>query len=187
MPLTPIDAYLSKLPEPQRSTLNELTARLRKLLPHAEECISYGMPAFKSAGIVIGGFASFKNHCSYFPHSGSVIPVLKDRLKAYDAIDGTLRFAIDKPLPLSILRLLTKERLKQESDKVTKAGNVHSFYENGVLRFSGKQKAGEMHGPWKFFRKDGTLMRSGSFKQGKQTGTWVTWGRHGERLKETQF
>jgi uncharacterized protein YdhG (YjbR/CyaY superfamily) len=187
MSSTPIDAYLAKLPEPQQSTLRELRVRLRKLLPLAEECISYNMPAFRSGGIVIAGFAGFKNHCSYFPHSGSVVPALGSRLKAFDADDGTVRFPTTKPLPLAILRLLVKERLKQESEKVTRNGKAHSFYENGVLRFSGQYKAGKMHGAWKFFRKDGSLMRSGPFKLGEQSGTWITWGRAGERVKETKF
>lgn len=187
MPRTPIDDYLAKIPEPQRSTLTELRARLRKILPHAEECISYSMPAIRTDGTVVAGFASFKKHCSYFPHSGSVLPALADKLKDHDADDGTLRFPVDKVLPLALLRLLVKERLKQESERIGPSGQVRDFYDNGVLRFSGKRKAEKMHGAWKFYRKDGSLMRSGSFKDGEQVGTWVTWGRDGKVLKETTF
>jgi uncharacterized protein YdhG (YjbR/CyaY superfamily) len=44
------------------------------IVPNAEQCISYGMPAFKVRGKTIAGFAAFKNDLSYLPHSGSVIP-----------------------------------------------------------------------------------------------------------------
>jgi hypothetical protein len=44
------------------------------IVPEAEQRISYGMPAFKLRGKTIAGFAAFKNHLSYLPHSGSVIP-----------------------------------------------------------------------------------------------------------------
>jgi uncharacterized protein YdhG (YjbR/CyaY superfamily) len=123
---SPIDAYLTELPEPQRSTLTEVRTRLRELLPHAEECISYGMPAFRTDGRVVAGFAGFKRHCSYFPHSGSVLAALGDALHGYDAHGGTLRFAVDQPLPVSVLRLLVHERLKQESDAVAGSGALRS-------------------------------------------------------------
>jgi antitoxin component YwqK of YwqJK toxin-antitoxin module len=64
---------------------------------------------------------------------------------------------------------------------------VDPFYDNGKPRFTGKYKAGQMHGPWKFFRKDGSLMRSGEFKSGVQTGIWRTYDRNGFLVKETDL
>ena len=68
-------------------------------MPEAEECISYGAPAFKVEGKAVAGFAAYKNHLSYLPHSSSVLAILGDDIAAYDASKGALRFAIDKPLP----------------------------------------------------------------------------------------
>jgi len=45
-----IDGYLAGLDEPQRSTLEGLRASIMELVPGAEQCISYGMPAFKVQG-----------------------------------------------------------------------------------------------------------------------------------------
>ncbi len=56
-----IDAYLAALEEPKQSTLRELRRTILGVIPDAEQCISYGMPAFRLRGKVIAGFAAFKN------------------------------------------------------------------------------------------------------------------------------
>jgi uncharacterized protein YdhG (YjbR/CyaY superfamily) len=73
-----IDAYLADLDEPQRTTLQELRKDILEIVPNAQECISYGMPAFRVEGKVVAGFAAFKNHLSYLPHSGSVLLALAE-------------------------------------------------------------------------------------------------------------
>jgi hypothetical protein len=42
-----IDAYLAGLEEPKRSTLADLRQTLVRIMPEAEQGISYGMPAFR--------------------------------------------------------------------------------------------------------------------------------------------
>ena len=79
----PVQAYLEKTPEPQRRTLAALRTALRRLLPHAEEGMAYGMPCLKVDGKGVAGFAAFKAHCTYFPMSGSVVGTLKKELAAY--------------------------------------------------------------------------------------------------------
>jgi uncharacterized protein YdhG (YjbR/CyaY superfamily) len=54
-----------------------------KIVPDAEECISYAIPAFKLRGKTIAGFAAFKNYLSYLPHSGSVIPEMAKETEGY--------------------------------------------------------------------------------------------------------
>ena len=69
-----IDQYLDALEEPKRTTLARLRQTILNIVPEAEQGISYGVPAFKVRGKTIAGFAAFKNHLSYLPHSGSVFP-----------------------------------------------------------------------------------------------------------------
>jgi uncharacterized protein YdhG (YjbR/CyaY superfamily) len=108
-----VDEYLAAAPEPQRSTLTRLRSDLRALLPEAIETISYGMPAFKQGGKAIAGYAYFKAHCSYFPHSGTVLPAIGDDLAGYEWTKGTLKFPVDQPLPVTLLRSLVETRLNQ--------------------------------------------------------------------------
>jgi uncharacterized protein YdhG (YjbR/CyaY superfamily) len=108
-----IDAYLAEQGEPKRSTLQRLREHILAELPAAEECISYATPAFKIEGKVVAGFAAFKNHLSYLPHSGSVLTALESDLAGYDHTKGALHFPIDETLPLPLLRKLIATRLAQ--------------------------------------------------------------------------
>jgi uncharacterized protein YdhG (YjbR/CyaY superfamily) len=108
-----IDAYLAALEEPQRSTLQALRRAIVEIVPDAEQCISYGMPAFRIRGKVIAGFAAFKNHLSYLPHSGSVLPELQDSVAGYETTKGSLHFPVDEPLPPALVKKLIDERLRE--------------------------------------------------------------------------
>jgi uncharacterized protein YdhG (YjbR/CyaY superfamily) len=108
-----IDHYLGTLDEPKRGTLTELRDTIAAILPEAEQCISYGMPAFKVKGKTIAGFAAFKNHLSYLPHSGSVIPQLAKETESYTQTKGSLHFPLDKPLPEQLVRKLLAARMAE--------------------------------------------------------------------------
>jgi uncharacterized protein YdhG (YjbR/CyaY superfamily) len=108
-----IDAYLDRLDEPKRSTLSRLRGDILAVIPDAEQCISYAVPGFKVAGKTVAGFAAFKNHLSYLPHSGSVFPELEEELAGYTKSSGALRFPIDQPLPGELVENLIAVRLRQ--------------------------------------------------------------------------
>jgi uncharacterized protein YdhG (YjbR/CyaY superfamily) len=113
MPAREIDEYLDGLEEPKRTTLTRLRQTILDILPEADQGISYGVPAFKVGGKTIAGFAAFKNHLSYLPHSGSVFPQLRDELQGYSTSSGALRFALDEPLPVPLVQKLIAVRLRQ--------------------------------------------------------------------------
>ena len=107
-----VDDYLAAAPEPQRSTLMTVRAMLASMLPGAEEGISYGVPAFKLGGNAVAGYAYAKRHCSYFPHSGSVIDRVEPALlDGYDWGKGTLRFPVDQPPDEALVRRMVEIRL----------------------------------------------------------------------------
>lgn len=118
-----IDAYLEKVPEPGRTTLNKLRASIRKLVPaEATEAISYGMPAFKYKGGLVG-YAAFKNHCSLFPMGGAALGHLEEQLTPYRTSKGTLQFALDKPLPAPLLKKIVMACIaRNEAKDLGKAG-----------------------------------------------------------------
>jgi len=106
-----VDAYLAELDEPKRSTLEALRRSIRAVVPEADEGISYRMPAFRVEGKVVAGFAAFKHHLAYLPHSGSVLSELADDLVGYEWTSGSLHFAIDEPLPNDLVRRLVEKKL----------------------------------------------------------------------------
>jgi uncharacterized protein YdhG (YjbR/CyaY superfamily) len=108
-----IEAYLNELDEPAQGTLRVLRASILAVIPECEECISYRMPAFRVDGKVIAGFAAFKTHVSYLPHSGSVFPELKAEVAPFTHSTGALQFAPDTPLPDTLVKKLIEVRLAQ--------------------------------------------------------------------------
>jgi uncharacterized protein YdhG (YjbR/CyaY superfamily) len=114
----PIASHLAKLPQPQRATLTALRTTLRELLPDATETISYNMPCFKVDGVAVAGFDGFKQHCSYFPHSGNVVAQITG-IPAWCAAasSGTLQFPVDRPPPKALVRKLVRVRLQEIAAK----------------------------------------------------------------------
>jgi uncharacterized protein YdhG (YjbR/CyaY superfamily) len=108
-----IDAYLAALEEPKRSTLEALRQTILEVIPDAEETISYQMPAFRLHGKVVAGFAAFKNHLSYLPHSGSVFPQLEQDLAHFRTSTGALQFPVDEPLSKPLVEKLIRIRIAQ--------------------------------------------------------------------------
>jgi uncharacterized protein YdhG (YjbR/CyaY superfamily) len=111
-----VEEYLAGVPEPARTTLNNIRAVIRSVVPaEATEGISYGVPTFKLKGPVIW-YAAFSNHCSLFP-TASVIEKFKDELKAYRTSKGTIQFPLDKPLLASLVKKMVKARLAEIENK----------------------------------------------------------------------
>ena len=108
-----IDDYLATLDEPKRGTLEVLRRSILQVVPDAEQCISYGMPAFRVDGKVVAGFAAFKAHLSYLPHSGEVLGDVQDDLTGYTRTTGSLHFAVDEPLPDDLVRRLVEAKLRR--------------------------------------------------------------------------
>jgi uncharacterized protein YdhG (YjbR/CyaY superfamily) len=108
-----VDRYLASLDEPKRSTLEAIRQTILEIIPEADQCISYGVPAFKLEGKAVAGFAAFKNHLSYLPHSGSVFPELGDEIAQYKTSSGALQFPVDRPLPKALVRKLIAVRKRQ--------------------------------------------------------------------------
>ena len=108
-----IDEYLATLTADKRAALEKLRKIIRAAAPKAEECISYGMPAFRLDGKFLVVFRAAANHCAYHPMSGSIVEAHKDALKNYDTSKGTIRFQADKPLPAALVKKLVKARIAE--------------------------------------------------------------------------
>ena len=110
------DAYLATLNAEDRAALEKLRRSIKAALPEAEECIAYGIPAFRWKGKTVAGFSASKNHCSYFPMSGSVVAALQEELKKYDSSKGTIRFPAHRPLSAALVKKLVKARMAEIGD-----------------------------------------------------------------------
>jgi uncharacterized protein YdhG (YjbR/CyaY superfamily) len=122
---TPIDDYLRTVPEDRRGALEDLRAKIRSVVPDAEECISYGMPAFRVEGGVVAGFQATKKGGSYYPFSGSTLGTLARFVGAYEQTKSALHFVPEKPLPMTVVRRLIKARITEIKEaQVKRSGSA---------------------------------------------------------------
>lgn len=115
-----VETYLARCPEPHRTTLEKLRATIGSVVPKGTtEAISYGMPSFHYKGGLVG-YAAFKEHCSFFPMSGSLVGEFAEELKGYKTSKGTIQFPIDKPLPAALVKKMVKTRIAQNDARKAK-------------------------------------------------------------------
>ncbi len=110
---TTIDEYLAALNDDQRAVLEKLRKTIQTAAPKAEECINYGLAAFRLHGKNLVGFGATAKHCAFYLMSGSTVEAHQDELKDYDTSKGTIRFSVDKPLPATLVRKLVKARIAE--------------------------------------------------------------------------
>src|SRR3984893_18636634 len=110
-----IDEYLAALSDDKRAALERLRKSILAAAPGAEECISYGLPAFRLDGRMLVWFGASANHCAFYP--GAVVEAHKDDLKDYDTSKGTIRFQPANPLSASLVRKLVKARITKIFDQ----------------------------------------------------------------------
>jgi uncharacterized protein YdhG (YjbR/CyaY superfamily) len=108
---TPIDDYLRTVPDDRRRALEDLRAKIRSVVPDAEECISYGMPAFRVEGGIVAGFQATRNGGSYYPFSGATLAAVARFIRSYGQTKSALHFSPDEPLPMALVRRLIKTRM----------------------------------------------------------------------------
>ena len=119
IPPKDVDTYLALQPENVRIALEKMRQVIKATAPDAAEVISYGMPAYRYHGMLVY-FAGFKNHYSLFPGNASMIAEMADELKGYKTSKGTIQFAPDKPMPVSLIKKIVKARMKENLSKQKK-------------------------------------------------------------------
>jgi uncharacterized protein YdhG (YjbR/CyaY superfamily) len=113
-----IDEYLAAVSDDKRVALEKLRQTIHAAAPKAEECISYGLAAFRHNGMLVA-FGATANHCAFYLMSSTMVEAHQDELKGYDTSKGTIRFQPDKPIPTALVRKLVKARIA-ENDAMAK-------------------------------------------------------------------
>ena len=108
-----IDEYLAGVNADQRIALEKLRKTIRAAAPRVEECISYGIPAFRLNGRSLVFLGAWTNHCSFYPGSSRTMKKFQNDLKGFQVTKGTVRFSPDKPLPLGLVKRLVNARMAE--------------------------------------------------------------------------
>jgi uncharacterized protein YdhG (YjbR/CyaY superfamily) len=106
-----VDEYIGTFPSDIQKLLKQMRTTIKKVAPDAQEGISYNMPLYKLNGMLVS-FAAWKNHIGLYP-SPIATGELKKRLMPYEGAKATLRFRIDKPLPLKLIEQAVRLRIQE--------------------------------------------------------------------------
>jgi uncharacterized protein YdhG (YjbR/CyaY superfamily) len=110
---TSIDEYLASVITGRRAALEKLRKIIKAAVPKVEECINYGVPAFRLDGKVLVGFGAAAKHCTFFPFTGHTVQDFKDELRNFQTSKGAIQFQPDKPLPAALLRKIIRARIAE--------------------------------------------------------------------------
>ena len=111
-----IDEYIAGFPKNIQELLEKLRVTIKKAAPGAEETINYAIPTFTLKGNLVH-FAAFKDHIGFYP-APSGIEAFKKELSVYEGAKGSIKFPIDKPLPLGLVSQIVKFRVKENEEKI---------------------------------------------------------------------
>jgi uncharacterized protein YdhG (YjbR/CyaY superfamily) len=112
-----VDDYIAAFPEATQILLEEIRSVIRKAAPDAQECISYGMPAFRCNGPLVY-FAGYKAHIGFYPTASGIKNFTKE-ISAYKSSKGAVQFPIDAPLPAKLITQIVMFRVKENKEKAS--------------------------------------------------------------------
>ncbi|QNK63096.1 DUF1801 domain-containing protein [Pedobacter sp. PAMC26386] len=111
IPARNVDEYILGFPEDIQQKLQGLRTAIKKIVPEAEETINYAIPTLVLKGNLVH-FAAFKTHIGFYP-TPSGIEKFKEELAVYEGAKGSVKFPIDKPLPLNLILKIVEFRAKE--------------------------------------------------------------------------
>jgi uncharacterized protein YdhG (YjbR/CyaY superfamily) len=110
-----IDEYIATYPINIQTLLETLRKAIRLSAPGAEETISYQIPTFRLNGNLVH-FAAYKSHIGFYPTS-SAVKAFKKELSPFETSKGTVRFPLNKSIPLALVKRIVKFRVKENQQK----------------------------------------------------------------------
>lgn len=115
---TTIDQYIKAQPPKTQKVLRGLRAAVKAAAPQAGETINYAIPTFTLNGNLVH-FAAFDKHIGFYP-TPSGIAAFKKELAAYEGAKGSVKFPLDKPMPLKLITRIVKFRVAEQMKKSPK-------------------------------------------------------------------
>ncbi len=111
-----IDSHIASLPVNVQKKVESIRELIHASVPEAKECIKYGIPTFTLNEKNLVHFAGYVTHVGFYP-APSGIEAFKDELVPYFNGKGTLRFPLDKPLPLDLIKKIVMFRVSENLKK----------------------------------------------------------------------
>ena len=114
-----MEDYINSFPEATQKILREVRDAIRSVVPEeTEETMSYGMPTFKYLGNLVH-FAAWNNHIGFYP-TPRALTDFSERLSAYEGAKGSVKFPYHLPMPLELIKDITRFRVAENTAKKKK-------------------------------------------------------------------
>lgn len=111
--MSAIDDYLGELPSTEQAAVRRVYDIALQVAPHAEQGMSYGMPALRASGKPLLAVIAHKAHLSIHPFSSEVVAAVAADLPKHSLSKGTVRFSLDVPVPESVIERIVELRLAE--------------------------------------------------------------------------
>jgi uncharacterized protein YdhG (YjbR/CyaY superfamily) len=112
--------YMASRLAKQRTALRTIRAAIRATAPKAVEHFSYGIPGFRLDGRPLVWYAAFKQHVSLYPVTAAIRRPLADDMKGYETSKGTIRFPLDEPMPVALIKKIVRARAREAANTARK-------------------------------------------------------------------
>jgi uncharacterized protein YdhG (YjbR/CyaY superfamily) len=105
--------YIDSHPKAVQRVLKRVRRSIRRVLPAAEESISYGLPTYKLSGRPVIYFGGWSRHYSIYPSTDRLVSAFKNELAPYEVSKGTIRFPLSEPVPVELIERIAKFRAQE--------------------------------------------------------------------------
>lgn len=113
-----VNDYIAKFPDLAKEKLQQIRSIIKTESPQLQESLKWGNPAYSNDTIMFI-IAGYKNHVSIHV-TKTVIEKLQKQLSNYETTPGSVKFPLNNPLPIDLLKEIIRTRL-------------HEYEKQGVL------------------------------------------------------
>lgn len=110
-----VDEYIASYPQDLQKLLRTMRQTIQEAAPKAGEKISYGIPTFTLHGNLVH-YGAYDTHIGFYPGAAPIVE-FRAELKPYETSKGTVRFPVDKPLPLDLITRLVGSAVKRNLER----------------------------------------------------------------------
>ena len=108
-----VDEYIELFSGSTQERLRQLRELIVSVLPDSQEVISYAIPAYKVDKTAIIYFAGYEKHISLYPLPDDIDANFAAAIEPHIAGKGTLRFELNQPLPIALIKKIVEHRLAE--------------------------------------------------------------------------
>lgn len=107
------DEYIQTFPKDKQAILKQVREAIRKVVPDAEEVISYQIPAFRLPGGWVFYYSMYTTHFSLScPPPFAAFKEFGKELSRYRQSKSAVNFPLDEPVPVKLIERMAQFQVK---------------------------------------------------------------------------